>query len=127
VRALDVADGSTAWLRETQGGVLSLARSGDRLFAGARDGWVYRIDDPRRFVAIRPDLERIIRAGTVPLAPIETWPGIRKPPIPPPPGPGPDPEPIVSRPSSGRRRAAPPGSAQTARSSTPARAGVRRG
>jgi len=44
VWALDVASGAVAWIRETQGGALSLARSGSRLYAGARDGWIYRID-----------------------------------------------------------------------------------
>lgn len=80
VYALDLAGGATQWLRETQGGVLSLARNGARLYAGSRDGWVYSIDDPRRSIAIRPDLLEILKRHTVAVTPPEQWPGIRKPP-----------------------------------------------
>lgn len=93
VWALDAGTGAVAWFRETQGGVLSLARRSNRLYAGSRDGWVYCIEDPRGLVAIIPNLTDILGRGTVKVAPIKDWPGVRKPPVPPGPGPGPDPAP----------------------------------
>lgn len=92
VFALNLANGNYAWGRATQGGVLSLAFRGTHLYAGSRDGWVYRIDEPRRIIGISPEHLEMLREGRVAVMPHEQWPGIRNPLVPPDP-PGPDPEP----------------------------------
>lgn len=59
VYALNRLTGQVLWFRETTGAIISLYRFGGHLFAGSRDGWVYRINIPfRQLIIPGPKLDK---------------------------------------------------------------------